>query len=189
MISKNFRTLVRLCLWFVSVLPMIVQYHYICMIFLITEETDIWNNDANYWPSLWWTLRCLPKHIDCVVRIYVGVSCLVKRNPSSGEPWKSQDEGLGEKKGYSETQVRLDGYGMGRREDLQRRKWWEEPLLKRAKKFVKSVGPHLFAKARQLWLRPIPSPCCVGSFHFLFVYVCGGGAVKILVWLSFQVYL
>lgn len=50
--------------------------------------------------------------------------------------------------------------------------------------------PRLFAEARQLWLRPIPSRCCAGSFHFLFVYVWQGvGAVEILVWLPFQVYL
>lgn len=35
--------------------------------------------------------------------------------------------------------------------------------------------PHLFAEARQLWLRPIPSSCCAGSFHFLFVCVVGCG--------------
>lgn len=71
-----------------------------------------------------------------------------------------------------ETQVKQDGYGVGRIEDVQRRKWLEEPLLKRAKQFVKSMGPRPFAETRQLWLRPTPSPCCACSFHFLFVCVC-----------------
>lgn len=52
----------------------------------------------------------------------MGMSYFVKRNPSSREPYKSQDEGVGEKKSYTETHVRLDGYGVGGREDVQRKK-------------------------------------------------------------------
>lgn len=104
------------------------------------------------------------------LRIYVGMSCFVKRNPSSGEPWKSQDEGEGEKKSYTETHVRLDGYGVGRREDAEE-KMIRGALTQEGKVVCEISVPRLFAEARQLWLRPIPSRCCAGSFHFLFVYV------------------
>lgn len=65
-----------------------------------------------------------------------------------------------------------------------------ETLTQEGKVVCEISVPHLFAEARQLWLRPIPSSCCVGSFHFLFVCIWWGvGTVEILVWLPFQVYL